>query len=278
MTGSRWLLVLAAVAAAGALYFFAGYTGAATHRENVNALSGIARPPARPQPQSVGPVGPSRAEEAIRRANEQGHFLFLCFGTPRDPATVAAMAALRRFKSGHPDRVETLGIDPADPSELTVLQRFDVLRAPRPFVVALGPGEVVTGAISGRPKREALRSALVGPGTLACLRALHRGKRVVLCVFSPATPGAETARAGVDRYLADTANALTTVRVELDPMDPEESVLLHRLGIDSDPETPATALIDPPATLRGVLKGATSKDALEKLRDSNCSTGCGPAG
>jgi len=222
------------------------------------------------------PAGPPvGAMEAVRQAAEAKKYAFAFFWKEQGEETAAMRKVFDAAMQKAADRARPVVVRVDDPGEKQIVEKYDLLRAPMPLVLAIAPNGAVMGGFPKRCSEDELLGAFGTRSIEGCMKALQDGKLVFLCVQNASTSSNDEAMAGVRQFQADGRFADVTQVVTLDPADAAEATLLTDLKID--PKTPdaVTVFLAPPGAAVAKLRGATNKEmfvsALEKA-----SSGCAP--
>ncbi len=179
-------------------------------------------------------------------------------------------------------RAESVVVNITDPSKKTVVDKFDVSRAPMPLVLVLASNGAIIGGFPNKFEEKQLLEAFVSPGMEKCLKALQERKLVFLCIQNEKTKQNDVAMLGVRNFKADARYGQATEIITLNPNNAAEVKFLKSLQINPNTDEALTAFIAPPGTIIAKFKGATDKDkliaALTAAASSCGPSGCGPSG
>ena len=100
------------------------------------------------------------------------------------------------------EQSKSIKVKANDPSEKSIIERFNLKRSPMPFVVVLAPNGAVTGGFPSFTEEQLLDS-ISSPGAASCLKALQDRKLVLLCLQNSQTANNEAALKGVKDFKAD---------------------------------------------------------------------------
>ena len=175
------------------------------------------------------------------------------------------------------EQIKSIKVKANDPSETTIIEKFNLKCSPMPFVVVLAPNGAITG---GFPffTEEQLIDSISSPGAASCLKALQDRKLVFLCLQNSQTANNEGALKGVNEFKADPRFANATEIVMIDPSNKKEHKFLNRLALDAHSPQAITMLISPPAEVIGTYQGLTIKTQLVSDLQKATSGCCGPGG
>jgi hypothetical protein len=225
------------------------------------------------EPPSVSP-----GQAALDAAARQGQYLFVLVYKQDDAATQAMKSTLDQALAKMPSRASMTSVWANDPAEKGLMDRWGLSRTPMPIVLAVAPNGAITGGFPLKLTEQDIHSAMVSPGTAACLKGIQARKLVLLCVLPP---GVEQPPAGVREFQADPANKAMTELVIVRADDSAEAGFLQTLGINQSTTQPVTAMLLPPGSMIGSFTGEVTKAQLAerlKVAQSGCCPGgnCGP--
>lgn len=220
----------------------------------------------------------SPALAAIQKAAAEGKYLFAFFYKEEAPETRGMQEVFDAAMKKAADRAESIRVNVTNPSEKSLVAKYNLDRAPMPLVLALAPNGAITGGFPGKFDEDQLLGALASPGMEKCLKSLQEGKLVLLCAQNRATKSNEAATKGVNEFKDDVRFAKFTEIVQVDPADAAEDKLLAQLQIDPKTDEAVTALLAPPGAVIAKYTGATDKNTLLAALMAATSGGCGPSG
>jgi hypothetical protein len=218
---------------------------------------------------------PGSGQQAIDRAAQAGHYLFIYFYDGRSPETLSRQEVLSAGARQLGREVELAVVDITDPDDVSFARKQRVARAPMPMVLAFAPTGAVTGAFSDDLTPETLRTAFVSPAMESSLARLQLNHLVLICVQSASTRWNEEAMEGASDFVADERFAGNADVVMLDPSNPAEREFLATLGVDPATPDAVTILMVPPGTAVAQVVGKSDKTTLIKeLEASATRPGC----
>lgn len=213
---------------------------------------------------------------ALEKAAKENKYLFVFCSDNDSPATVEAKTAFESAVSNMSDTIHWTSIDKNQPSEKEALDRFRIVRAPMPIIVAIAPNGAITGALYREKLKEpVLEDLMAGPAEEQCMKFLQEGKVVLACIQNAVTKSNDLAMQGVNDFKADNRFAEVTEIVTLDPADAVDQRFLAKLGIEPTMEEATTAFLAPPRALLKTFTGATTKDTLVTNIMTASKGGCG---
>ena len=238
------------------------------------AVTGAERLPATPA------VSTSRGITAMENAARGGKYLFIYFWKQNDRQTKSMYGVFQNATGKMAEAADAVSVNITDPKEGSIVERFDVSRAPMPLVLAVAPNGAVTKGMPVSFDEKQLQEALVSQGTAACLKALQDRKVVLLCVQSQAAPNAFQ---GVRDFVADPRFAASAEIVTVDSTDQAEAAFLRSLQVDPRRDDGVTVLLAPPGKPVAKFASAVTKEqivARVTASSSSCCPGgqCGPDG
>lgn len=224
------------------------------------------------------PSTPGAGQQAIDRAVEAGHYLFIYFYDGKSPETLSRQEELSAGARQLGREVDLAVVDITDPGDVSFARKQNVARAPMPMVLAFAPTGAVTGAFSEDLTPDTLRTAFVSPATELSLAHLQLNHLVLVCVQSTSTRWNEEAMRGVSEFVADERFAGAADVVMLDPSNPAEGEFLATLGVDPATPDAVTIVMLPPGTAVARVVGKSDKETLIKeLEASMKRPGCAPS-
>ena len=148
------------------------------------------------------------------------------------------------------EQVKSVKVKSNDPSETSIIERFNLKCTPMPFVLVLAPNGAVTGGFSSFTE-EQLMDSITSKGAAASLKALQDRKLVLLVLQNSQTANNEEALKGIRDFKADPRFTNASEIVTIDPTDVQEHKFLKQLGLDIHSSQAVTVLISPPAEIIG---------------------------
>ena len=161
------------------------------------------------------------------------------------------------------EKVKAKKVDIDDKSEKRLVEKYDLQKAPMPFVMVFAPNGAITGAFIAPLDSKELTQSFVSPTTEAILQPLQEGKLLFLMVQNNKTKKNQEALNGVNEFQADAKYRDTTEIITLDPSDPKEGELLEKIEVDPKTKEAVTVFFLPPGEMIGKYTGATNKAEIE---------------
>jgi hypothetical protein len=200
----------------------------------------------------------------IENAAQENKHLFIFFYKEQNEKT----AAMQKIFDQAMQKLNEKSMKAAAGDPL--VNKFNLKRAPMPFVIVLAPNGAITGGFASFTE-EQLIDAVTTPGAASCLKALQDRKLVLLCLNS-----SEAAMKGVKEFKADPCYGSAAEIVTIDPA--KEQKFLHQLSLDTHSTEALTVLIAPPANIVGTYRGATNKAQMVEDLQKASSGCCCPGG
>lgn len=213
----------------------------------------------------------------IQNAVSENKHLFIFFYKDQNEKTLLLQNVFDQAIQKMGEQVKAIKVKANDPSEKSIIDRFNLKRAPMPFVLVLAPNGAITGGFPSFTE-EQLMDSISSPGTASCLKALQDRKLVLLCLQNNQTVNNEAALKGVNDFKADPRFANATEIVLIDPSNTKERKFLNQLALDTSASQATTVLISPPAEVIGTYQGPTTKAQLASDLQKATSGCCGPGG
>lgn len=213
----------------------------------------------------------------IQQAQKENKHLYLFFYKKLDDKTQKSERIFDQATQQLGDKIKFSKVDILNPTEDSLVDRFNLKRTPMPFVIVLAPNGAITGGFHHFTE-EQLYEAITSPGAANCIKALQDQKLVLLCLQNHQTAHNEMALRGVQDFKADPNFASASEIVIIDPSDPDEKKFLNQLNINVTPAEATTLLMAPPADVVGKYYGPTSKEQIISDLKSATSGCCGPGG
>jgi hypothetical protein len=222
---------------------------------------------------AASPAAPSRGQELLASAGEQGKFAFILFHKEKNAAGDAYARALDEMVAARPADTTWLAVNTSHPAEKALIDRFEVSRAPMPMVLAVAPNGAVTSVYTEKVTVDDLAGAIVSPCLAHCMKSMQDGKLVLLWVHPE---GGQDLPPSVRGFTADAKYGKQTVVVTLLASQPAEAQFLADLEVD-----PATAgeavLMAPPGVVVGKFGPRAAKAQMVtalKAASTSCPEGC----
>ncbi len=174
------------------------------------------------------------------------------------------------------DGAGALEVQLDDPQHKERVAKYDLKRAPMPFVLVLASNGAVVGAFPASFTSQQLIDSLSSPALASALKALQEHELVLLCLQNSETLENKEALSGVEEFRRDLRFNSGSQAIVVDPKCEIEQRFFAQLGIDTSSFLAMTVLIAPPGDIVGTLIGATSKDQIISLLQGASSPCCGP--
>ena len=213
----------------------------------------------------------------IQNAVSENKHLFIFFYKDQNEKTLLLQNVFDQAIQKMGEQVKSIKVKANDPSEKSIIERFNLKRTPMPFVLVLAPNGAITGGFPSFTE-EQLMDSISSPGAASCLKALQDRKLVLLCLQNSQTVNNESALKGVNDFRADPRFANATEIVMIDPSNTKEHKFLNQLALDTRSSQAVTVLISPPAEVIGTYQGPTTKAQLASDLQKATSGCCGPGG
>jgi hypothetical protein len=232
----------------------------------------------------VGSAGVSQAQAAMDRAATARKYVFLFFWKDKNAQSDRAWSVLQPAVANMAGVAQLVSIQITDPAEKRLVDKYGVVRAPMPLVLAVAPCGAITKAFAKTFDENQLRTAFVSPCTQRCLKAMQDRKLVLACVVDQPDPQAQTTiPKGVEEFKADPKFGPATEIVLVNVRDQGEAALLNDFQVSPQSVKPVVVFLAPPGAVIGKFDGTTTKqELLAKLaaaQSNPCAGGkCGPGG
>ncbi len=217
------------------------------------------------------------AAEAIQQASSENKHLFIFLFKDLNERTLRLQNVFDQTMQKLGEQSNSIKIRADDPSEKTIIDRFNLKRSPMPFVLVLAPNGAVTGGFPSFTE-EQLADSISSQGAASCLKALQERKLVILCLQNTQTANNEAALKGVRDFQVDPRFVNATEIVVIDPSNVNEQKFLNQLALDIHSLQATTVLISPPAEIIGTYQGPITKTQLISDLQKATSGCCGPGG
>ncbi|MGE3805330.1 MAG: hypothetical protein AB7K24_11715 [Gemmataceae bacterium] len=211
---------------------------------------------------SASEVQARQNQAALEAAARSNHYAFIYFWKQDDaahrsmrPVFDATMAKLR-------GRADGLVINVLAANEKTLVDRFQVSRAPMPLVLAVAPNGAVTKGLHTRFTEQDILTGMVSPGTAGCLKAMQQQRLLLLCVQNESLNDHREALAACQQFRADPRFSQSTDIVLVNPADVAEAKLLNDLQVDPRSPSAVTVFAAPSGKIIGKFVGPVTKDIL----------------
>ncbi len=263
----------------GAVTLLDGSASQGKSEEEVRSLPGFAEKAKKPRQTSDGA---GKGADALSKAAQANKYAFLFFWKTESEETERMEAVFESAMKKIADRAFAARINVGESEEASVVDRFDLSRAPMPLVLVIAPNGAIMGGFPQKFSKEDLTNAFGSPCTEQTMKTLQDGNLVLLCVQNKSTKANDEAMKGVRDFASDPRYSAATKIVTLDPSDTAELNFLSDLKIDPLTTEAVTAFLAPPGSVIAEFKGATSKDelisVLQKASTACGAGGCGPGG
>ncbi|MEX1225089.1 MAG: hypothetical protein WEA31_11140 [Pirellulales bacterium] len=228
-------------------------------------------------------VGQSRQISRQVPAAEESSFHYIFFWKQDDSHTRSMLQVFHEATQNLPVASATTIVRLDDSRQRSLVDQYDVSRAPMPLVLAVAPNGAVTKAWPVQFTAEQLGEGIVSPHTANCLKALQDKKLVVLCVMNRRTPNSQASYQSALAFQADPRFADATRVFVLDADDSRETSFLRQLQIAPGTNEPITLVLAPPGEQIAKLTGhVTNEQLVAKVtaaQQACCPGGqCGPNG
>lgn len=232
-------------------------------------------------PDRAGQRAASSAMSVLEQAARNEQFAFVFFWKRDDDMTRQAYAAFQSFLRQQPNRFAAAVVSVNDPRERSLVDRYDLGRAPLPMVLCFAPNGAISKAITSDFTSTSFQQAVVSPATARCLKALQDNKIVVLCVGNMGTKGFATVCDAAKRFHSEQQYAQSSEVVMIDPGDAGEQSFLKELEVNPGSRVTTTIVLAPPGRPVARFEGAVTEPQivarLAAAQSSCCPGGsCGP--
>jgi len=271
-------VLLAQAVVCSLLLVIAGCSGKAESTRAAETQQFSNSPKAEQQAKSNVPRLPrGDALKAKQKAAEAGRYLFAFFYKADDEKNQAMWQVVEGTVKKASDRADAVAVDISDPSAKSVVDEYGLDRAPMPLALAIAPNGAITGGFPTEFQEKVLLDAFASPCMAKCMKSLHDGKLVFLCVQNDTTKLNDEAMRGVSEFKSDARFGQATEIVKMNPGDSAEASFLAGLKIEKDTKNAVTVFLAPPGSPIAMYEGATSKDELVATL-LKAGSGCGPGG
>lgn len=216
----------------------------------------------------------------VQQAADEDKHLFIFFYKEMNEKTVHLQKIFDETMEKMGGEIKFIKVKTMDPSEKSLVDKFDLSRSPMPFVISLAPNGAITGGFTSFGEQE-LKDSIASPGEASCIKALQDRKVVLLCLQNGQTKQNEAALQGVKDFKADSQFSKATEVIVMDPLSAKELKFIEQLGIEPGITRAVTLLISPPGEVVKIYCGQTSKEqiASDLKKASACGAGgCCPGG
>lgn len=217
--------------------------------------------------------GRGKGEAALAHAASTNKTVCLVFYRDWDAQCASMGQAVKAHAEKYSDHATWNVVQVSDAAEKSIVDRFQLSRAPMPMVVTIHPNGAVTGFFPGKVAEADLVRTLVSPKKAECMKLLQEGQLVLICV--KATPNQLLPQA-VQQFQSDPMFAKKTKIVAANAGDPNEAAFYSELKLPAGQST--TVFLAPPGVLVGrFTASATMSDLAAALHaagkccdDKNC--------
>ncbi len=202
----------------------------------------------------------SKAEQTLDTAAGQNRYTYLVFYRSDDPATRTMAQTVKDGLAKRGDKAVATYVQVGNPAEKTLVDKYDVSRAPMPLTIVVAPNGAMTGIFAQKIEDKNLDDAQVTPTMMKCMKSLQEGKLVLISVRNaPST----IAPAAVRDLQADPHFKDRVVNYAMQVSDPAEGKFLQQMQIEpAKLLTQQTVLLAPPGVLVGKFEQTASKDEI----------------
>ncbi len=224
----------------------------------------------------------AESSKGIENAANENKYLYIFFYKDQNEKTNHLQTIFDKAAEQLGEQAKFLKVQASDPSEKPLIDRFNLKRAPMPFVIVLAPNGAVMGGFPSFTQQQLIDS-LSSSGAASCLKALQEKKLALICLQNSQTKENEAALKAVNEFKADTRFKNGTEIIMIDPSDVKEQKFLNQLNLNTQSSQAITTLISPPSQIIGTYHGAVTKAQLvsdvEKATSQPCCPGgCCPGG
>lgn len=209
------------------------------------------------------------------QAAAEGKTTYLVFYRSWDATAQAVGQAVKSHADKHAGRATWAAVGISDPAQKSLVDKFQVSRAPMPLVLGVHPNGTITGVFQ-KPMTEAeFVQTLVSATKAECMKRLQANQLVLLCVQTSAEQGVPQ---GVKEFQADPQFGKRAQILTVQVNDPKEASFFTHLKIDPQTAAPMTVFMAPPGVMVGKFPPTATKadlaGALHKAgkccEDKNC--------
>ena len=205
------------------------------------------------------PAPASKAQATLQQAAHEGKYTFLMFYKQGDEATKAMVATLKDGLADKTDQAVVAYAQVGQPSEQSLVAKYDVSRAPMPMTVVVAPNGAMTGMFPQKLTAEKLGEAIVTPTMMFTMKNLQDGKLVLVTVKGSAKAAAPVA---VKDFQSDPHFKDRIVAISMTADDPLEAKFVSQMQLDPQVKNTHTVLLAPPGVMVGKFNASASKDEI----------------
>lgn len=191
-----------------------------------------------------------KAQTALDQASQSGKTVFLVFYKEENAAFQKMVEVVKAGVQKNAGKAESTSVLVTHPSEQSIVDRFQLGRAPMPLTLAIAPNGAVTGIFSRELTEERFQDAFVTPTMMRCMKSLQENRLVFVCVQNSEKA---IVPAAVNDLQKDPTFKDRIVVVSMNLSDPAETKFLNQMQIN--PQAPmlgtTAALLAPPGVLIG---------------------------
>ena len=201
----------------------------------------------------------SKPELAIKSAADEGKLIYVLFYKETNAATKGMADSVAEVVGSHEGKSTSTFVRLTDDAERAVAEKYQVTRAPMPFVIAVHPNGAVTGYFQTKASSAELDQCLVSAKKAECMKALQQNQLVLVCLQNGPK---QAIPKGVKELSSDPHFSKRTRVVTLSLSDPEEVTFLKGMEVDPKKDGPMTVFLAPPGALVGKFTTTATKDQL----------------
>lgn len=211
---------------------------------------------------------------AIEKATSENKHLFIFFYEDQNEKSIQLQNIFDKTMEKLGNTISSIKINSQDLSEKSIIKKFDLNRAPMPFVVVLAPNGAITGGFHFFTE-EQLAASIVSKGVAQCLKALQDRKLVFICLQNETTIDNDKALNGIADFRKDSRFEKASELVMIDPSNVQEQLFLHQLSIKIPLLEATTILISPPYEIIGIYQNSITKEKIMSDLQTATSGCCG---
>ena len=202
---------------------------------------------------------PAVAEAQAASPVETDKYAFLLFYKQNDAATQAMAGTLKEALSARADEASLRFVQAGDPANQSLVEQYDVARAPMPLAVAVAPNGAITGVFARKVTAAKVADCFVTPTMMFTMKSLQEGKLVLVGVHGSAdsTPSPAIADLKMDPEFRG-----RVVSTSMRASDPQEARFAQQMKLDPRATTTSTVVIAPPGVLVGKFPASATKEEI----------------
>jgi len=213
----------------------------------------------------------------IQEASKVNKYTFLVFYKQNDTLSETMRQIVATFQKEVASRADAAYVDIANLTEKTLMDKYQISRAPTPITLVIAPNNAVVKAFPETVTQDKLRTAFVSPKVAEILKSTQNQKLVFLYIAN-STFNYYKENLSIIQDTIRTDYKTTAEIIEVNPADPNEADLLTKCKI-TVPVMETNLLIINGGSIVGRLLGKFDKPTLQTTTNSSCSGGsCGPGG